>query len=328
MSLLLFPRLSEKHQSLLDKLERQRKMVRKKWLAWLLLLPVSIAVSLLLGAFCHLFDHGDARDGFVIGGMIGFLLFIGGAVWISLRFPDADDINDEYRRNILPLLVKDTLPGWSSASDHRLTLAELVNTGLYSDRSNQVLKEDFFTGPAGKATAKIYEVLVRSNVLRKVRMPKGGSFYERQITNTFYGYFYFLSPMPAFASRCWIFSREKKGAWTDDWIDVSVKNMSLQRESMSTGDTAFDRAFVVFCEDKAATRARLDASTRRKLLEAAALLPGACGFSFTGTRLYAMNSFPDDPLNVVTEENILDGIEAVHREELAKMRKFVELLGN
>jgi hypothetical protein len=322
----LFDRLSSEHRELLSKLERQRKIVRRKWLAWLLLPLVSVLIGWSLSSFFGMFGgHDQPYAG--AGEMIGFLFLIGGALWISLRFPDADDINNAYRKTILPMLVKDTLPAWSSASDHRLTLAELVNTGLYSDRSNQVLKEDFFTGPAGTRTAKIYEVLVRSNTLRKVRMPKGGSFYERHITNLFYGYFYFLSPFPVFSSRCWIFSRTKKNGWMDDWIDVSVKNASQLHATIQTGDPVFDAMFIVFCEDATATRVRLDANTRRKLISAAELVPGACGFSFTGTRLYVMNSFPDDPLNAVTKKSIVKEMEAIHRKELDNMRCFVELLG-
>lgn len=323
----LFNRLSPEHRALLRKLERQRKMVRRKWLAWLMLPVVSVLIGWPLIYFFELFDT-DEQSYEAVGGIIGFLILVGGAVWISLRFPDADEINDAYRKQILPLLVKDTLPAWSSASDHGLSLAELVNTGLYSDRSNQVLKEDFFTGPAGKTTAKIYEVLVRANVLRKVYSPRGGSSYERHVYNSFYGYFYFLSPLPAFSSRCWIFSRKKKNAWMDDWIDTSVKNASRLHETIQTNDPEFDAEFVVFCENTAATSARLDVRTRRKLLDAAQLVHGACGFSFTGTRLYVMNSFPDDPLNAVTQKNIVEELEVIHRQELDNMRRFVELLGS
>lgn len=324
---LLFTRLPSGLQPLLFRLERQRKMARSKWLYWVLLLPVSLLISITL---VNLFGMIKPKLGenipAAIGGTIGFLFFVGGAVWISLRFPDPDDINDQYRKAILPLLVKDTLPGWHSVPDHGLGLKEIVNTGLFRDRANQVIREDYFTGPAGNATAKIYEVNIRSNALRKIQVPKGGSFYEREITTRFYGYFFFLSPVAHFSSVCWIFPRNKKTWLSDDWITVSRKQTDRERDEIKTGNAEFDAQFFVYAEDAAATRELLNATVCQKLIKASGMFPGATAFSFSGKHLYAMCGFPDDPLSVTKGLRIPDEIEEDHRKELKIMREFVETI--
>lgn len=322
----LFSRVPSGLQPVLTRLERQRKMARSKWIYWVLLLPVSVLIAVpLIYLFGQIKLEGDA-DLAAAGGIAGFLFLVGGALWISLRFPDRDDINDQYRKSILPLLVKDALPGWHAVPDHGLGLKEIVNTGLFRDSANQVIREDYFTGPAGKATAKIYEVNIRSNALRKVNTPKSGSFYEREITNCFYGYFFFLSPMPDFSSVCWIFPREKKNWLSDEWIKISQKATAYERSEIKTGDNHFDSQFSVYAENAAAALAFLGTTMQQKLIRASALVPGATAFSFSGKHLYAMTGFPEDPLSITKGLRIPDEIENVHREELKKMRAFVEIL--
>lgn len=323
---LLFPRLPSGLQPVLFRLERQRKMARSKWIYWVLLLPVSILISIpLVYLFGMIKLKGDTSLA-AAGGMIGFLFLVGGALWISLRFPDPDDINDQYRKAILPLLVKETLPGWHAVPDHGLGLKEIVNTGLFRDTANQVIREDYFTGPAGKATAKIYEVNIRSNALRRVRTPRSGTFYEREITSRFYGYFFFLSPVAHFSSVCWIFPRDKKTWLSDDWIAISRRQTERERDEIKTGNAEFDAQFSVFAEDAAATRDLLNAPVCQKLIKASAMLPGATAFSFSGKHLYAMCGFPDDPLSVTKGLRIPDEIEEDHRRELKIMRAFAETI--
>lgn len=320
----LFPRLSPQHQALLSKLERQRKLLSLKTLAWLLLLPVSLIIGAGLVFLTNLFGEP------VIGAMIGFLLFIVAAMLIHFKFPDADDMNNEYRRTILPLLVRDTLPGWQSASEHRLSLTEIVGTGLFRDRANQVVQEDYFAGPAGNATAKIYEVIIRHRGLRRLPRARGSpGGYEAEVTNRFYGYFFFLSPLPAFSSRCWIFPRERKARGeTDDWAKITGEAFAAMeyQHVVATGNPGFDETFIVFSENPSATKSFLTDSILKNISDAHTLFPGNCAFSFTGSRLYVMAGFSHDPLDVVKGLRITGELELDHRTELLKMRDFVETL--
>src|SRR5574337_2237269 len=98
----LFSHLPEDKVTLLRQLEVKRKTVRNKWILWMLLVPVSFVVGYAFTEFFALFDTATTNYA-GIGFFPGFGLLIGGAIWLSVRFPTEDEVNDLYRKNVLPL---------------------------------------------------------------------------------------------------------------------------------------------------------------------------------------------------------------------------------
>lgn len=310
---------------MLEKLETQRIVLRRKPVLWVVVSVVFIVVIGTMIVIHEMTKYQDAAWPVVIM-LIVTLGFFGCVAWLSFKFPERDSISWKYKRLMLRRLVPKILPGWVSSSSHRLMNEDIRKSGLFRDKANRIAREDYLFGPAGKVVAEVYQIALE--VESSAKGTKGIGIMELP-NNHFYGFFYRVHCPVIFPCDVWVFPRQRKiDGEVDDWAELSEGKYahSTARKNIKTGDTEFDEHFSVYTNDSSRVMDILSPKRRQNLVEVDRLFSTACAFSYTENKVYAMIGFANDPLDIHMKKEIGETLLQQHNEELRRMKDVAVLV--
>lgn len=316
---------SEEEKQLLQKLESQRVVLRRKPILWILVVSVYVVIIGVMVVIHELTMYQDAAWPVVIM-LIATLCFFASVAWLSFKFPERDTISWKYKRMMLRRLVPKFLPGWVSSSSHRLMNEDIKKSGLFRDKANRIAREDYLFGPAGKVVAEVYQIALE--VESNTNSGKGIGVLEIP-SNHFYGFFYRVHCPVIFPCDVWVFPRQRKiDGEVDDWAEISEGKYahSTARKNIKTGDAEFDEHFSVYTNDTSRVLDILSPKRRQNLVEVDRLFSTACAFSYTENKVYAMIGFSDDPLDINMKKEIGQTLLHCHAEELGRMKDVASLV--
>ncbi len=308
-------------QQALNKLEVQRKVLRRKPVLWTL---VSVTFVLVVGVMAGLHELTKYKDAAwpIVVVLFMTLCFFGAVAWLTFAFPERDNLSWKYKRMMLRRLVPKVLPGWVSSTTHRLKNEDIKKSGLFQDKANRIAREDYLFGPAGKVVAEVYQIALQteSKDPRPVKSP--GLLPVEVPENHFYGFFYRVHCPVIFPCDVWVFPRHRKiEGEVDDWAEITEgKYANSTRKNVTTGDAEFDEHFSVYTNSPSRFQEILTPKRRQNLVQVDRLFATACAFSYTTNKAYAMIGFTDDPLDIIMKQEIGESLLQLHAEELARMK--------
>lgn len=317
---------STEEKQALQKLERQRIVLRRKPVLWVVVSTIFIIVIGVMVTIHEMTKYQDAAWPVVIM-LVVTLGFFGCVAWLSFKFPERDTISWKYKRMMLRRLVPKILPGWVSSSSHRLMNEDIRKSGLFRDKANRIAREDYLFGPAGKVVAEVYQIALEVDSNEK---NKGLGILE-VANNHFYGFFYRVHCPVIFPCNLWVFPRQRKiDGEVDDWAELSEGKYahSSARKNIKTGDAAFDEHFSVYTNDAVRAMDILTPVRRKNLVEVDRLFSTACAFSYSENKVYAMIGFADDPLDINMKKEIGETLLQRHAEELRRMKDVATLVSS
>jgi hypothetical protein len=318
--------LSARKKQELVRLERMRNLIARKWLIWLALILATVLISWVLSLLFGQIKIDKGDDMTLMGYMLGFCFFIWGAYSISMKFPIQEELHEAYRKQILPSLVEHALPNWTCASNHGLTLKQVLETGLFREQANQFLREDFFSGPAGSGNAEVFEMTIRRQLTSSYRTGRGGIVRQTEIQHGFYGYLFAIDSIQSFVATCWVFPKQKRARLeTDNWIDAPQKELKQKFYLLETGNPTFDGRYNLYC-NQSRIPAQMNHSLQTELVRLGNYWSGVAAFTFRGNQLYALVGFEQDPLSIQIHIPLANQIETKHQTELVKMRDYANAL--
>ena len=314
---------SEEEKLLLLKLEKQRIALRRKPFWWAFVIGAGvllIAGSILIREFKK---YENSEWPFLVL-LASAFLFFAGVAWIIFNFPDPKDVSWKYKKMMLRRLVPKFLPGWVSATSHRLMNEDIKKSGLFSNKANRIAREDYLFGQSGKVVAEVYQIGLEAPETKrwKGKKSEGGA-------NHFYGFFYRVHCPVIFPCDTWIFPLQRKfDLGVDNWAGVSEERYAhnFSRKKIITGDLEFDGLFSVYATNPESVFVILTASRRQNLIQVNRLFSAACAFSYTENKVYAMIGFSEDPLDINIKKEIGETLLHCHAEELERMRGVAALI--
>lgn len=318
------PLFSPEEQDVIRKLERQRIILRRKPMLWIICSSIFIVSMGILAALIEIEKYRDKAWPFVIM-LIVTLSFFGSVAWLTFKFPERENMSRIYKRLMLRRLAPKILPGWVFATSHRLMNEDIRKSGLFRDKANRIAREDYLFGPVGKVVAEVYQITLQTET--PVTGPgKGTSLLPRELpTNYFYGFFYRVHCPVIFPCDVWVFPAKRKlSGEVDDWAEVTEEKyaQSGTRKKLLTGDADFDARFSVYTNDPGLKLAQgmMNAERRRNLLQLDRMFSTSCAVSYTTNKVYVMIGYSQDPLDISLREEIGEGLMGRHSEELARMK--------
>ncbi|MCX6310259.1 MAG: DUF3137 domain-containing protein [Bacteroidetes bacterium] len=317
---------SEEEKQLLQKLESQRIVLRRKPVLWILVISLFGTITALMAGIHELTQYQDSSWPVVVV-LVITLGFFGAVAWLSFKFPERDTISWKYKRMMLRRLVPKFLPGWVSSSSHRLMNEDIRKSGLFRDKANRIAREDYLFGPAGKVVAEVYQIALQTES-KDVPEKKGKGILD-VTSNHFYGFFYRVHCPVIFPCDVWVFPRQRKiESDVDDWAEISHGKYahSTARKNIKTGDAQFDEHFSVYTSDPSRVLLILTDERRKNLVEVDRLFSTACAISYTENKVYAMIGFSDDPLDILMKREIGETLLQHHADELGRMKDVAMLI--
>ncbi|CAN5858313.1 hypothetical protein BH11BAC7_BH11BAC7_07630 [soil metagenome] len=316
---------SADEKQMLQKLETQRIVLRRKPVLWVV---CSVVFILVIGSMIVVHEMTKYQDAAwpVVIMLIFTLGFFGSVAWLSFKFPERETISWKYKRMMLRRLVPKILPGWVSSSSHRLMNEDIRKSGLFRDKANRIAREDYLFGPAEKVVAEVYQIALE--VESNNKNAKGIGIMELP-NNHFYGFFYRVHCPVIFPCDVWVFPRQRKiDGEVDDWAELSEGKYahSTARKNIKTGDAEFDGHFSVYTNDVSRVMDILSPKRRQNLVEVDRLFSTACAISYTENKVYAMIGFANDPLDIRMKREIGETLLHQHGEELSRMKDVAMLV--
>ncbi|CAN5259856.1 hypothetical protein BH09BAC5_BH09BAC5_28500 [soil metagenome] len=318
---------STEEKQKLEKLERQRVVLRRKPVLWIFFSVIFISIIGTMIIVHELTKYQDAAWPVIVM-MFVCLCYFGSIAWLTFKFPERDTISWKYKRMMLRKLVPKILPGWVSSSSHRLMNEDIRKSGLFRDKAKRIAREDYLFGPAGKVVAEVYQIALEVEGNNK---PEKGLGILEGTNNHFYGFFYRVHCPVIFPCDVWIFPRQRKiEGEVDDWAELSKGKFanSAARNKFNTGDVVFDEHFSVYTNDPSKVMIILSDHRRNSLVEVDRLFSTACAFSYTENKVYAMIGFTDDPLDINMKKEIGTTLLQCHADELARMKDVAMLVSS
>jgi hypothetical protein len=318
---------TEEEKQTLEKLERQRVVLRRKPILWILVVSIFVIVIGVMAGIHEMTKYNDAAWPVVIM-LIVTLGFFGCVAWLSFKFPEREAISWKYKRLMLRRVLPKILPGWVSSSSHRLMNEDIRKSGLFRDKANRIAREDYLFGPAGKVVAEIYQIDLQSESSESSK-GKSGLLPIDIPSNHFYGFFYRVHCPVIFPCDVWVFPKQRKIAKeVDDWAEITEEKYatSSSRKNITTGDAEFDERFSVYTNGPSHAMEILTEKRRQNLLQVDRLFSTACAISYTTNKVYAMIGFASDPLDVNLKKEIGTTLLQSHAEELSRMKDVAVLI--
>jgi Protein of unknown function (DUF3137) len=322
---------TSEEQELLQKMERQRILLRRKPLLWIVatvILVIGLSITTILIEVEV--KYRDKAWPFVVMLLLA-LFFFGCVAWLTFRFPERDVLSRNYKKLILRRLAPKALSGWAFASSHRLMNEDIKQSGLFKDKANRIAREDYLFGPAGKVVSEVYQIALQAETVLASEGKSGFLIQRETPTNYFYGYFYRVHCPVIFPCSVWVFPKKRKVAGeVDDWVELTEDKYAhnQNRIKFESGDPAFDEKFVVYTDDFSLTlvTAVMNAQRREGLLQFERMFSTACAVSFTTNKVYVMIGCDNDPLDISLHEKIDETLLQKHFEELARMKDVATLV--
>lgn len=298
----------------LEKLEKQYRRSRQK-LKFLLLIP-----GLWLLAFIptYILDIKWLWEDFA-GWCILVLFGIGG--YAVLKFPIADDVIHAYAQEILPgLLRKFGVENPRVSKRHDLSFRTMLESGLYHDKFNGVLREDSVQGTLGQIPFGMYEIAIQVNSTIGARSART-SFS----TNHFYGWFIQLAIPHIRGVHTIVMRRRIHGGESDDWHEETLEfwQENSQLQKIFTSNPSFDEAFLVASDLPETLRPMLDRNAQEFLLYLAQTTRNSFAISVQHSKVYMMIGHENPTFRKSPDGNFTTEI---NREMMEDAKWFVDLI--
>lgn len=324
----LFPLFSPEEQQVLKRLEAQRTMLRRKPLLWTVIIVTFILIAIIFSVI-HESDKYQNATWPVVTMIFCTVAFFGGMAWLVFRFPDRHSVSYWYKAIMLRRLVPEMLPGWVSSTSHRLKTEDIRKSGLFKDKANRIVREDYLFGPAGKIVAEVYQIALQVKAQEDAGGTSGGNVTSDFVTNHFYGFFYRVHCPVVFPCEVWVFPKQRKmNAEVDDWAEITEEKYAHRpdRFLLETGDETFDEHFSTYTTNLALAPKVLTPSRRQNLLEVDRLFATSCAFSYTNNKVFAMIGYSSDPLDFDIGHPVDEELLQKHARELAQMKDIALLI--
>ncbi|MBI3511720.1 MAG: DUF3137 domain-containing protein [Bacteroidetes bacterium] len=322
-----FSLFTQEEQERLQKLERQRVVLRRKPALWISASLLYVGVMTWMAFMIELENYNDRAWPYIVM-LVSTLGFFGFVAWITFKFPDRETISRKYKRLMLRRIVPHVLPGWVNASSHRLMNEDIRKSGLFRDKANRIEREDYLFGPSGKVVSEVYQIALQTES-QDNRDARSGVVLQRESpTNHFYGYFFRIHCPVIFPCDVWVFPKKKKvSGEVDEWAELTEKKYSRNStlKKVIAGNDSFDENFSVYTTDTKGAALIVTHARMVNLLELNKLFATAVAVSYTENKVYVMIGYKNDPLDVVVKEEIAEKLLQRHADELARLKDVASL---
>ncbi|HEU4717239.1 MAG TPA: DUF3137 domain-containing protein [Bacteroidia bacterium] len=315
--------ISPEEQQLLDRLDRQRILVRRKPMLWILSSALFVSVMVVTGSIIENKKYENDAWPYVV--MLVFTLFFFGCIaWLTFKFPERGEISKQYKRFVLQSFAPKILPGWVFSRSHKLKNEDIRKSGLFKDKANRMAREDYLFGPAGKVVAEVYQITLQVEPSSNKEQNGGVILKKETPTTFFFGFFYRVHCPLIFLCDVWVFPKHRKlSGEVDDWAEVTEEKYSGDdvRKPVMTSDAAFDERFSVYSNYPPEALNILNHRRRENLLTIDRMFSTSCAFSFTGNKVFIMIGFEKDPLDIDLRKTIGEDLFAGQADELLRMKE-------
>ena len=179
-----------------------------------------------------------------------FIVLFGIGAWVFLIIPEKEEVKRKYVSHVLPYLFAQEGLTIDYYPSHDLQMKTFLQSGLFHDDYQTMLREDCIQGSASKMKFSMYQVAVQT--LSRVTGRYGNS--ARLATNMFYGWAIHAIIPRIPGTHVIIPKGRKTNDESDDWVEKVHENWwsNPRVASTETGYVPFDALFTLYTDQPAA----------------------------------------------------------------------------